>query len=369
MNDTQPCDVFISYSRRSGSTAEKDAKDLAKAIEGEGLQAFHFEYSLTAGHVWEEEVLKQLRYCRCVLVLVPPGKSRLTDWMNHEIGIARAMKKIIIPVALGDGLRSSPPTSGMLPRYWGQPLTQFLDNLKSFISDPKIGSAAKLTALWSPYLVSGSARIVVGGYDPVKSANRQLLQKLDGGYFTIGVFRAITRLSCFFSQQFGADFLDELLIAQKTGQEEISRHDLIVIGGPNSLQNSPFEDYHKKLGIRYVDNDKAYLVGPQSHKVASDKLDGFRREACVLAFAPNPMNLDKEMLLVSGDSGYGCQGAIEYLVGTRITSEFAEAVAQWRAGSRNVPLLFEVSARFEGQSNTYVKGSGVAKPIEINHAR
>jgi hypothetical protein len=367
MGRYRPCDIFISYSEQSG---KRDAKKLADAIEKKGLQPFAFEYSLTVGRDWDEQVLKELRYCRCVIVLVPSSGTGLTDWMNHEVGIARAMKKVIIPIALGDNFRSSASMSGMLSRYWGCPLNEFLRNLDSFVVEPAIGSAAWLTVVWSPYLVSGSTRIVVGGIDPagLQDPKRICGQDLAGDYFSIGVFRGITRLFCFFSQQFGADFLDELLIAQKTGPEEISKHDLIVIGGPNSLQKSPLEDYHRRLAIHY--EGKAYLVGSQKYTVATkSEPDGFRREACVFGLARNPMSSDREMLLVSGDSGYGCQGAIEYLVDTRIDPGLAAAVDHWRDGPRDTPLLFDLSTQFEPRSNTYVKGSGVPRQIEIGRAR
>jgi len=271
------------------------------------------------------------------------------------------MGKAIIPIALGSDFSSSAQMSALCSSYWGWPLGRFRRKLDSFISEQGIASAAKLTTVWSPYLVSGSARIVVGGYDPTA----QNEQSRAGDYFSIGTFRAVTRLSCFFSQQFGADFLDELLIAQKTGHEELSRHELIVIGGPKSLHESSLKDCHKNLGVHYDDAQRAYFVGPQRCRVASEEVDGVTKQACVLGFAPNPMNLHKEMLLVSGDSGYGCQGAIEYLVDIRSDLGLVAAeVTQWRKEPRNAPLFFEVSTEFERQSNTYRVGSGVARLID-----
>jgi hypothetical protein len=367
MVSNRPCDVFISYSNSSGSTP---AKKLMDAIKQKGLEPFAFEYSLASGHPWDEQVLRQLLYSRCVLVLVPPRRKRLTDWMNHEIGIARAMKKKIIPIALGGDFRSSAPMSDMLSRFWGCPLDQLLSDLDSFISEQELASAARVTLIWSEYLVSGSPRILVGGIDPARlqDQERRRGQGLEGDYFSIGVFRSITRLSCFFSQQFGAAFLDKLLVAQKTTDEEISQHDLIVIGGPNSLHKSPLQTCHKDLGIHFDDTQGAYLVGPRRHKVGIEhEPDDFAGEGCVLGFACNPMNYQKEMLLVSGVSGYGCQGAIEYLVGTRIDAKLAEAVDRWRGSERDAPLLFELSTKFKG--STYVRGSGTARQIESDPLR
>ncbi len=364
MSHNRPCDIFISYSKDSGDEA---AKQLSAAIEKQDLQPFAFDYTLRSGDVWSQEVLDALRFSRCVLVLVPASDKKLTDYMNHEIGIAHMLKKKIVPVALGGDFSSSAPMTDVLRQYWGCPFDHFLNNLGSFIKKTEIRSAMFRTIVWSQYLVSDSACVVVGGIDPAKLQDQEQRcgQGLAGDYFSIGVFRATTRLSCFFLQQFGADFIDKLLIAQKVTCEEISRHDLIVIGGPISLQGSPLQTYHKDLRIDCNPDHSAYVVGPRSHQVTMEHEAGDRaREGCVLAFARNPMNYQKEMLLVSGISGYGCQGAIEYLIGNRIDEKLAKAVDRWRSDEHYDPLLFELSTEF--RSNTYVKDSGKATQINAD---
>jgi hypothetical protein len=375
MTGNRLCDIFISYSKDSGSRA---AEQLASEIEKRDLKAFAFEYTLASGRSWDEQVLDALRYSRCVLVLVPTRKKRLldyfisasekrlTDYMNHEIGIARVLKKIIVPVALGGDFTSSAPMSPILSQYWGRPFDQLLSNLDLFLRDIEIDTAARRTSVWSQYLVSDSVRIVVGGIDP--SSLQDQAQVRAGAYLSIGTSRSITRLLCFFSQEFGADFADKLLIAQNLNDDEISRHDLIVLGGPQSFHNSPLRAYHVQLGIRYDGAQRAYLVGPREHRVAIEsEQTGVTKEGCVLALAHNPMNLQKEMLLVSAVSGYGGQGAIEYLVDGQIASELAVTINQWRGGSHDTPLLFDLSTKFKG--STYVRGSGTARQVEGDPVR
>jgi hypothetical protein len=362
MNEIRPCDVFISYSEDSGSGA---AKQLADAIERKDLQPFAFEYTLASGRSWDKQVLDALHYSRCVLVLVPTREKRLTDYMNHEIGIAHVLKKTIVPVALGDDFSSSAPMSDMLSQYWGRPLNQLLSNLDSFLRDLGIDMAARRTSVWSRYLVSDSARIVVGSIDPRKLNDPG--QVFVGDYLSIGNSRSVARLLCFFSQEFGADFADKLLIARDLNDGDISRHDLIVLGGPHSLHASPLQAYHEQLGIRFDDAQRAYLVGSRQRRIATEPgSNGVKRQGCVLCFARNPMNRQREILLVSGVSGYGCQGAIEYLVGTQIDPKLAEMVDRWRGGLRDIPLLFEISTEFKG--HTCVAGSAVARLIESDPA-
>jgi hypothetical protein len=66
--------------------------------------------------------------------------------MNHEIGIAHVLKKILVPIALGGDFTSSAPMSPILSQYWGRPLDQLLSNLDLFLRDLEIDAAARRTS-------------------------------------------------------------------------------------------------------------------------------------------------------------------------------------------------------------------------------
>ncbi len=354
----QPCDVFISYSAESGAD---EAGRLKGRICELGLTPFAYQYTLNAGQPWQQEVLDALKACRCVLVLVPSDDKAVTDYMNHEIGIAHLLDKQIVPIALNRDFRLAAPMSGMVSQYWGRPLEDILPDIESMFDRLGVYSAARRTSLWSHYLVSDSTRLVQGGIDPRKLDNPE--QGLAGHHVSIGVSRAVTRLLCVFAQEFAMDSSEKHLIAQDLTDSEVARHDLVVLGGPHSLHESPFARYHERAGILFDETLRAYRAGQSSHIVGSNpERDGFTQQGCVLAFLQNPMNTKREIMLVSGVSGFGCQGAVEYLAGEDLCEGLVEDVKCWRADGRKLPLLFEIRAKFKGA--TYVGGSANASRID-----
>ena len=223
----QPCDVFISYSAESGADA---ASKLERRINEVGLTPFAYEYTLTAGQTWQQKVLDALRTCRCVFVLVPSDDKAMTDYMNHEIGIAHLLDKQIVPVALDGEFRSAAPMSELVSQYWGRSLAEILSNIERVFHDLGVYSGARRTSLWSHYLVSDSIRLVQGRIDPRKLKTRS---KGSRGTMSVSGARALSRACCVYSPKSSPWTLRRSICLPKTSQTPKS-HAMIssYSGGP-----------------------------------------------------------------------------------------------------------------------------------------
>ncbi len=93
--------VFVSYSRRNKSFAERLARDLSDA----GMEVWVDFRQIHGGEMWQEEIYRGIELSGIVIVcLSPPAVA--SEWVQREIESARQQKKTIIPVmvenALGD---------------------------------------------------------------------------------------------------------------------------------------------------------------------------------------------------------------------------------------------------------------------------
>ncbi len=85
--------VFISYSRRNRTFAERLARDLSDA----GLEVWVDFRQIHAGEMWEQEIYRGLERAEIVVLCLSPD-AVTSQWVQREVEIAREQSKFIIPV-------------------------------------------------------------------------------------------------------------------------------------------------------------------------------------------------------------------------------------------------------------------------------
>ncbi len=89
--------VFVSYSRRNASVAERLALDL----DGSGFEAFLDKHDILPGEPWQERLRRLIEGSDSVVFLLSPESvaSEVCDW---EVNEAERIGKRLIPVVIGD---------------------------------------------------------------------------------------------------------------------------------------------------------------------------------------------------------------------------------------------------------------------------
>ena len=85
--------VFVSYSRRNKTFAERIARDLSDA----GLDVWIDFRQIHAGEKWRDEIFRGLERSEIVVAVLSPD-AVASEWVQTEINTAREWKKMILPV-------------------------------------------------------------------------------------------------------------------------------------------------------------------------------------------------------------------------------------------------------------------------------
>jgi WD40 repeat protein len=91
--------VFISYSRRDKTFAERLARDLSDA----GLDVWIDFRQIHAGEMWQEEIFRGLQRSDMVVVALSPD-AVASHWVEREVNTAREQGKLIIPIMAVEAL-------------------------------------------------------------------------------------------------------------------------------------------------------------------------------------------------------------------------------------------------------------------------
>lgn len=104
--------VFISYSRRNKTFAERLARDLSDA----GLDVWIDFREIHAGEMWEQEIYRGIERSEIVIACLSPD-AVTSEWVQREINLAREQEKFIIPLMVLDsyaGLQKEPSLDWLL---------------------------------------------------------------------------------------------------------------------------------------------------------------------------------------------------------------------------------------------------------------
>lgn len=141
--------VFVSYSRRNKTFAERIARDLSDA----GLDVWIDFRQIHAGELWKEEIFRGIRRSEIVLVLLSPDAVE-SQWVQLEVQTARELNKLIIPVMVVEAL----------PQIEASPELNWLANVHFIRFDTRYEAAFR------ELLDSLPGKRGVGAYDEVDPA-------------------------------------------------------------------------------------------------------------------------------------------------------------------------------------------------------
>src|SRR5215217_1137349 len=115
--------VFVSYSHRNKTFAERLARDLSDA----GLDVWIDFREIQAGEQWRDEIFHGLEQAEIITACLSPDSVN-SEWCRREISTARSKNKLVIPVMVY-------PCFDLLPNYdetkW-LPDVQFVDFQSSY---------------------------------------------------------------------------------------------------------------------------------------------------------------------------------------------------------------------------------------------
>ena len=77
-------DVVVSYNRAEGAVVER----IARRLQGEGLRVFFDRWSMTAGRLWQDEILEAIQAAGACAVVI--GREGLGDWAREELAVAQS---------------------------------------------------------------------------------------------------------------------------------------------------------------------------------------------------------------------------------------------------------------------------------------
>jgi WD40 repeat protein len=100
--------VFVSYSRRNKTFAERIARDLNDA----GLEVWVDFRQIHAGELWQEEIYRGIERSDIVVVCLSPD-AVVSEWVQREVNAAHEQGKFIIPVMAVDSLQLLQETESM----------------------------------------------------------------------------------------------------------------------------------------------------------------------------------------------------------------------------------------------------------------
>ena len=95
-------EAFISYSTRDLSRA----RQVKRLLDRPGCSAYLAEYTLLPGEELDPAIIAAIQRCD-VFVLLWSHYAKASEWVPQEIGIAKVLKKPIVPIVLH---RSASPT-------------------------------------------------------------------------------------------------------------------------------------------------------------------------------------------------------------------------------------------------------------------
>jgi len=161
--------VFISYSRRNKTFAERLARDLDDA----GLEVWIDFRQITGGELWQNEIYRGIERSEFVIFCMSPASVE-SVWCNKEIAAAREQDKLIIPIMVVDAyddLKNSDSLSWILDVHF-----------ISFVSGYEQAYAQLLEAL------PGSRPVgVYDEFDPTQAQNPfkglEAFQQTDAHFF------------------------------------------------------------------------------------------------------------------------------------------------------------------------------------------
>ncbi|NWF69572.1 MAG: toll/interleukin-1 receptor domain-containing protein [Chloroflexi bacterium] len=87
--------IFISYSRKDKEFAQR----LVAQLEKSGYPCWIDTEAIEGGQKWVQQINEALKNALCV-ILVLSGHAQQSDFVSRELGMADALKKLIIPVRL-----------------------------------------------------------------------------------------------------------------------------------------------------------------------------------------------------------------------------------------------------------------------------
>src|SRR5438046_3911984 len=87
--------VFVSYSHRNKTFAERLARDLSDA----GLDVWIDFREIQGGEQWRDEIFKGLDQAEIVTACLSP-ESVQSEWCRREIWTAHSNNKLVIPVVV-----------------------------------------------------------------------------------------------------------------------------------------------------------------------------------------------------------------------------------------------------------------------------
>ena len=85
--------VFLSYSRRNKTFAERLARDLNDA----GLDVWVDWRQIQGGEIWQQEIFNGIERSDFLIVALSPPAVK-SEWVQREVNMAREQGKIIVPV-------------------------------------------------------------------------------------------------------------------------------------------------------------------------------------------------------------------------------------------------------------------------------
>ncbi len=124
--------VFLSY-----STKDLETINMLKRVLGiEGVKIFLAEYSVAPGEKINEEIIKNLRECDLFIVLITKNSIN-SQYVQQEIGQAKAMNKKILPIITEPGVTPSGFISEIKYLDSSKEMNGSLLKLKEIIKDLK----------------------------------------------------------------------------------------------------------------------------------------------------------------------------------------------------------------------------------------
>ena len=99
--------LFISYSHANGTFVDR----MEKSLNEKGVRFWRDIHDLKAGRI-EKQIDRAIRHNPTVLLVLSKDSIK-SDWVEHEVRLARKLEKdtdrdVLCPVALDDSWKSSP---------------------------------------------------------------------------------------------------------------------------------------------------------------------------------------------------------------------------------------------------------------------
>lgn len=134
--------VFVSYSRRNKTFAERIARDLDDA----GMVVWVDWRQIQAGEFWQEEIFRGLELSDIIVACLSPDAVK-SEWVQREINTGREAGKIILPIMAVEAyteLNQTESLKWLLDRHWihfeGRYQEAFQELLESLPGKRRVGA-------------------------------------------------------------------------------------------------------------------------------------------------------------------------------------------------------------------------------------